>query len=129
MTSDHSTSLFLGIGIAIDLVSNNSFTSEFILDDMCSSQSLTTSMGDSSLSINPKVHNQVTFLKANPLMFIKKPYEKIRGKSSMLVPSIEKPHILKVKLLLFHLKYAYMEEESTLIVIISSSFTTKEKKK
>ena len=86
-------------------------------------------MGDSSLLIDLEVHDQVAFIEANSLMFIRRPYKELKGESSKPVLSIEKPLVLKLKLLPSHLKHPYLGKESTLLMIIFSIFTLKEEEK
>ena len=61
---------------------------------ICFSQPFATNIGDSSLLINPKVYDKITFLEANSLVFIKNPYEELKGKSNKPLPSIEKLLVL-----------------------------------
>ena len=46
-----------------------------------------------------------------------------------MTPSIEKPPIVEEKQLPNHLRYAYLEKESTLPIIISSSLSNMEEEK
>ena len=59
----------------------------------------------------------------------RKYFESLGTNPSRLIPSIEKPPILKEKHLPTHLIYAYLGEASTLLVIISSSFSNMEEEK
>ena len=59
----------------------------------------------------------------------RKHFESLGASLNRLTPSIEKPPIVEEKQLPNHLRYAYLEEESTLQVIISSSLSNIEDEK
>ena len=56
-------------------------------------------------------------------------FESLGPSSSCLIPTIEKPLVLKEKQLPSHLRYAYLRESSTLLVIISSYLSKVEEEK
>ena len=70
---------------------------------------------------------QISYLKVNSLVFIKKPFEDIWERPSKPVPSIEKPPMLELNTLLSHLKYAFLREDLTLVVIVPTTLTLDEK--
>ena len=59
----------------------------------------------------------------------RKYFESLGASPSRLTPSIEKPPIVEEKQFPNHLRYAYLEEDSTLPVIISSSLSNMEEEK
>ena len=59
----------------------------------------------------------------------RKYFEYLGASPSQLIPCIEKPPIVEEKQLPNHLRYAYLEEESTLPVIISSSLSNMKEEK
>ena len=59
----------------------------------------------------------------------RKYFESLGASLSRLTHSIEKTPIMEEKQLPNHLRYAYLEEESTLQVIISSSLSNMEEEK
>ena len=62
---------------------------------------------------------QVAYSKANKSMIERKEFEEMkRTKEKRLRPSIEDPPILELKKLPYHLKYAFLGNDSKLLVII-----------
>ena len=59
----------------------------------------------------------------------RKYFESYGSSPSRPIPSIEKPPVLKEKLLPSHLRYAYLGKSSTLLVIISSYLSRMEEGK
>ena len=80
------------------------------MHEICIDQPLAVGIVDISKSTNPKILEQISYLKANSLIFNKKPFEVLGEKPSKPTPSIEKPPVLKLKSLPCHLKYAYLGE-------------------
>ena len=105
-----------------------SYTKE-IVDEICSNQPLTVSMVDTSHSIDLEILEQVNYLKANSLIFIKRPFEDLGQRLPKLISFIEKPQDLELKPLPAQLKYAFLGEGSTLSVVISFNLTPEEEEK
>lgn len=70
---------------------------------------------------NSEITECVQYLEARPLAFIKRPFEEFGKGITKSMSSIEKPPILKLKLLPAHLRYAFLGDSSTLPVIVSAS--------
>ena len=74
-------------------------------------------------SESPNIIECVNQLEASPSIFNKRPFEELETSKRQLVPSIEKPPELELKLTPIHLKYAFLGDSSTLPVIVSYSLS------
>ena len=84
---------------------------------------------DTSHTIDPEILEQVSYLEANSLIFIKRPFKELGQRPPKPIPLIEKPSDSELKPLPVHLKYAFLGEESILLVVISSDLTLEKEEK
>ena len=70
-----------------------------IVHEIYKNQPLVVGMVNTLKSTNPKVLEQISFLKENSLVFIKRPFKYLGERLSKPIPSIEKPLVLELKTL------------------------------
>ena len=76
------------------------------MHEICTDQPLAIGMVDASKSIDLKILEQIGYLETNSSIFIKKPFEDLGERLSKPTPLIEKPPVMELKSLPYHLKYA-----------------------